>query len=284
MAPPWDVCHQALVPLEPSPIPSVTVRASRGLLAAAHHVLQGIGKGTEGAWAAVAPGDSGGSAHWSSGLCCGQGRPPSPAPRSPGSADIPPPSHRSPAPRSGTACDVSACPLPPGQCLGGGWEGTVSVVGDGERANPFCRGSGSAQPQAVTPGNVVGRCHGRGDNPYPASLPTAPLRSRLERGREACSPLGAGGCAGGGGQPSPGALGMAGATRRRHRQPRSAPAFIPSAIGTRVPPTAPSPESPPERPSGPAGAGQHAEPAAPHPASGGRKRGPRRGAGMEAAA
>lgn len=120
MAPPRDVCHQALVPLEPSPIPSVTVRASRGLLAAAHQVLQGIGKGTEGAWAAVAPGDSGGSAHWSSGLCCGQGRPPSPAPRSPGSADIPPPSHRSPAPRSGTACDVSACPLPPGQCLGGG--------------------------------------------------------------------------------------------------------------------------------------------------------------------
>ncbi|KAL2299551.1 hypothetical protein Nmel_014214, partial [Mimus melanotis] len=37
---------------------------------------------------------------------------------------------------------------------------------------------------------------------------------------------------------------MAGATRRRHRQPRSAPAFIPLAIGTRVPPSAPSPRSP----------------------------------------
>lgn len=41
MGSPWDVCHQALVPLEPSPIPSVT---ARGLLAAAHHILQGWGR------------------------------------------------------------------------------------------------------------------------------------------------------------------------------------------------------------------------------------------------
>lgn len=85
------------------------------------------------------------------------------------------------------------------------------------------------------------------------------------------------------------ALGMAGATRRRHRQPRSAPAFIPSAIGTRVPPTAPAPETPPEGPAGLAGAAQHPQPAVPPaPAApqlrGKDGRGPRRGAGMEAAA
>lgn len=83
-----------------------------------------------------------------------------------------------------------------------------------------------------------------------ASLPTAPLRSRLQRGREARSPRTPRGWGalpwGSRARPRVGsyALGMAGATRWRHRDARSAPAFIPLAIGTRGPPSAPSPRSP----------------------------------------
>lgn len=89
----------------------------------------------------------------------------------------------------------------------------------------------------------AGACTGGAQPPHPSGLGAVPWGSRPRVGSYA--------------------LGMAGATRRRHRQPRSAPAFIPSAIGTRVPPTAPAPETPPGGPSGLAGAAQHPEPAVP---------------------
>lgn len=83
---------------------------------------------------------------------------------------------------------------------------------------------------------------------------------------------------------------MAGATRRRYRQPCSAPDLIPLAIGTRLPPTAPALQTPPGDPR--ARQGQDSTQSPPPtrspqpPGAGGRmhQRGLQRGAGTEAAA
>lgn len=45
MGPPWDVCHQALVPPEPSPIPSVAVRASTRVVGCCSSRPAGDGEG-----------------------------------------------------------------------------------------------------------------------------------------------------------------------------------------------------------------------------------------------
>lgn len=74
---PRDVCPQALVPLGPSPCPQSQSEPARGRLAAAPHVLQVLGKGRDGAWAVVTPGDS--VQFCPSGHCCAKGEPqPSP--------------------------------------------------------------------------------------------------------------------------------------------------------------------------------------------------------------
>lgn len=150
-----------------------------------------MGKGRDGAWAVVAPGDSVGFCPLALGSLLWPRKTPSPAPRCHGSTDIPPPSHRSPAPRSRTACDVSACPLSLGQWPGGDAGGHRQCpcpggsqlgAGDGERANPFSRGrevtgdftGGDAGKSHL---RVAGRCRGCGGQAlsFPSPRSSSPL-------------------------------------------------------------------------------------------------------------